>query len=174
MYYTYVLLSLRDKEFYIGYTNDVSKRFKDHAYGKTPSTIARRPFELIYYEAHLSKKDALRRESYFKSTKGRVTFKQPVDPMLIADKNKRDDWIKNKNMRAFNFYKGLDTYEEVDIVIDSPVSFEEVYKDALDVSEKGLRFKVISPKYFVKMKKSSGRDKDLDDIKKLKMVRKDI
>lgn len=100
--------------------------------------------------------------------------KQPVDPMLIADKNKRDDWIKNKNMRAFNFYKGLDTYEEVDIVINSPVSFEEVYKNALDVSEKGLRFKVISPRYFVKMKKASGRDKDLDDIKKLKMVRKDI
>lgn len=100
--------------------------------------------------------------------------KQPVDPMLIADKNKRDNWIKNKNMRAFNFYKGLDTYEEVDIVINSPVSFEEVYKSALDVSEKGLRFKVISPRYFVKMKKASGRDKDLDDIKKLKMVRKDI
>lgn len=100
--------------------------------------------------------------------------KQPVDPMLIADKNKRDDWIKNKNMRAFNFYKGIDTYEEVDIVINSPVSFEEVYKDALNVSEKGLRIKVISPKYFVKMKKASGRDKDLDDIKKLKMVRKDI
>lgn len=100
--------------------------------------------------------------------------KQPVDPMLIADENKRDDWVKNKNMKAFNFYKGENTYEEVDIVINSPVSFEEAYKKALEVSEKGLRFKVISPKDFVKMKKASGRDKDLEDIKKLKMVRKDI
>ena len=100
--------------------------------------------------------------------------KQPVDPMSIADKDKRDDWVKNKNMKAFNFYKGEDTYEEVDILIDSPVSFKDAYKKALDVSEKSLNFKVISPKDFVKMKRASGRDKDLDDIKKLKMVRKDI
>lgn len=100
--------------------------------------------------------------------------KQPVDPVLIADKDKRDDWIKNKNMKAFNFYKDEDTYEEVDILIDSPVSFKDAYKRALDVSEKSLSFKVISPKDFVKMKRAAGRDKDLDDIKKLKMVRKDI
>lgn len=100
--------------------------------------------------------------------------KQPVDPMSIADKDKRDDWIKNKNMKAFNFYKGDNTYEEVDILIDSPVSFKDAYKRALNVSEKSLNFKVISPKDFVKMKKAAGRDKDLDDVRKLKMARRDI
>ncbi|MFA5144038.1 MAG: GIY-YIG nuclease family protein [Candidatus Omnitrophota bacterium] len=76
MYYAYVLYSLKDKEFYIGYTTNVDKRCEEHASGKTPSTSPRRPFKLIYYEAHLSKKDALRRESYFKSTKGRTALRQ--------------------------------------------------------------------------------------------------
>src|SRR3989338_519783 len=35
--------------------------------------------------------------------------KQPVNPMLIADKRTREDWIKNKHMKAFNFYKGEKT-----------------------------------------------------------------
>jgi putative endonuclease len=84
MHHTYVLLSLKDKEFYIGYTNNIEKRFQDHLYGKTPSTNVRRPFELIYYEAHLSKKDVLRREKYFKSTKGRTTLKQILRDSLSS------------------------------------------------------------------------------------------
>ena len=30
--------------------------------------------------------------------------RQPVDPIRIADKKTREDWIKNKHMKAFNFY----------------------------------------------------------------------
>jgi hypothetical protein len=97
--------------------------------------------------------------------------KQPVDPILIADKKTRHDWIKNKNMKAFNFYKGETAYEEVDIVIDSPVGFKEAIKDAVEVKASGLSLKVISPKKFIKMKKYSGRDKDLRDIEELKLVR---
>ena len=31
--------------------------------------------------------------------------KQPVDPMKIADRETRENWIKNKHMKTFNFYK---------------------------------------------------------------------
>ena len=84
MYYTYVLYSLKDRNFYIGFTNDVSKRFKDHNYGKNISTKLRRPFQLIYYEAHLSKQDAMRRERYFKTGKGKVTLKQILRDAIAA------------------------------------------------------------------------------------------
>ncbi len=97
--------------------------------------------------------------------------KQPVDPAKIADKKTREGWIKNKNMKAFNFYKGERTYEEVDILIDSPVGFKEAIKDALEANVSGLTLKIISPKNFIKMKKSSGRDKDLKDIEELKLAR---
>lgn len=97
--------------------------------------------------------------------------KQPVDPIMIADKKTRQDWIKNKNMKAFNFYKGESTYEEVDILIDSPIDFKEAIKDVLEAKVSGLTIKVISPKNFIKMKKASGRDKDLKDIEELKLAR---
>ncbi len=97
--------------------------------------------------------------------------KQPVDPIMIADKKTRYDWIKNKNMKAFNFYKNENSYEEVDIVIDSPVDFKEAIRDAVRVKVSGLSLKVISPRKFIKMKKYSGRDKDLKDIEEIKLLR---
>ncbi|MBI5872865.1 MAG: GIY-YIG nuclease family protein [Candidatus Omnitrophica bacterium] len=53
MYYVYVLLSLKDKKFYIGFSEDVKKRLADHNAGRNTSTKPRRPLKLIYYEAHL-------------------------------------------------------------------------------------------------------------------------
>ena len=82
MYYVYVLLSLKDYKFYIGFTEDIKKRLADHNAGRNTSTKSRRPFELIYYEAHLSKEDALRREAYFKTTKGKSTLKQMLRAAL--------------------------------------------------------------------------------------------
>jgi len=76
MFYVYVLLSLKDNNFYVGFSEDVKKRLADHNAGRNTSTKPRRPFELIYYEAHLSKEDALRREAYFKTSKGKSTLKQ--------------------------------------------------------------------------------------------------
>ncbi len=100
--------------------------------------------------------------------------KQPVDPIMIADKQTRQDWIKNKHMKAFNFYKGEGTsYEEVDIIIDSPVDFREAIEDAVKVRASDLSLTVISPKKFIKMKKASGRDRDLRDIEEIKIL-KDI
>ncbi len=76
MYYTYVLVSLKDHLLYIGFSEDVKKRLAAHNAGLNMSTKPRRPFELIYYEAHFNKEDALRREAYFKTAKGKSTLKQ--------------------------------------------------------------------------------------------------
>lgn len=97
---------------------------------------------------------------------------KPVDPMRIVDKKTRKDWIKNKNMKVFNFYKGERSYEEVDILIDSPVTFEDAEKDARKIRIHGLVLHVISPRKFIRMKQHSGRDKDLTDIAQIKTVEK--
>lgn len=75
-WYVYVLRSKKDNNFYIGSTNDVKRRLKEHQQGKNTSTAKRLPVELIYFESHRSKEDALRREKYFKTTKGKVTLRQ--------------------------------------------------------------------------------------------------
>ncbi len=82
MHYTYILKSLKDNKLYIGQTDDLKRRFNEHQRGKNNSTKARRPFELIFYEAFLSKSDAIRRERYFKSTKGKSSLKQMLRDSL--------------------------------------------------------------------------------------------
>lgn len=71
----YVLQSVRDHGLYIGYTHDLRERLNRHNSGFVKATRPRKPFELIFYEAYLNKYDALRRENYFKTSKGKTTLK---------------------------------------------------------------------------------------------------
>ena len=70
-FYTYVLLSLKDGKYYVGYTNNLRKRLEEHNSGKNFSTKSRRPLKLIYFEACLNEDDAKQREKHFKNTIGR-------------------------------------------------------------------------------------------------------
>ena len=97
--------------------------------------------------------------------------KQPVDPMDIANESLRKDWIKNKNMKAFNFYKD-DGIHEVDIIIDSPVSFYKAKKNAIIISVGKLKLPVISVDDLITMKKRAGRDIDRLDINQLMEIKK--
>jgi len=74
-YCIYVLCSLKDNSFYIGFAENLKQRLTDHFHGDSKSTAPRRPFKLIFCEYFPSKKDALRREKYFKTTKGKRTLK---------------------------------------------------------------------------------------------------
>ena len=75
MHYVYVLQSEKDKKFYIGLTNNLKRRLEEHHQGKVSSTKGRRPLKLIFYEAYLNEKDAVRREDYLKTTSGKRALK---------------------------------------------------------------------------------------------------
>jgi putative endonuclease len=71
----YVLYSLKDKKFYIGSTSNLKQRLTTHFHGQSESTAVRRPFQLLFCEYFLSKKDVLRREKYFKTNPGKKSLK---------------------------------------------------------------------------------------------------
>ncbi len=96
--------------------------------------------------------------------------KQPVDPMGIANMNTRQDWIQNKNMKAFCFFK--ETGEQVDLIIDSPVKFAEAIKKADILNVDGIRLPVVSVEHLIKMKEKTGREKDKSDVHELKEIKK--
>jgi putative endonuclease len=75
-FYVYVLESLKNKDIYIGYTNDLRKRVKEHNQGLSKSTKPYAPWKLIYYEACLNREDTQRREKYFKTSQGRRLLKR--------------------------------------------------------------------------------------------------
>jgi len=84
MYYTYVLHSRKDRNFYVGYTENLKLRFEQHTKGKVESTKDRRPLKLIYYEACLNKKDAMHREKYLKTYLGRMFLKNRLKSYLTG------------------------------------------------------------------------------------------
>ena len=96
--------------------------------------------------------------------------KQPVNPMGIADRKTRQDWIKNKFMKAFNFYKDAEL-KEVDIIIDSPVSYEMAKKDRILKRTEVGTLPVISIDKLIKMKKRAGRLADQADVEQLKIIK---
>jgi hypothetical protein len=97
--------------------------------------------------------------------------KQPVDPMKIADRKTREEWIEKKHRKALKFYK-KDELKEVDIVIESPVSFEEAKKNALRIKVDDLTLLVISMDNLIKMKKKTNRAIDRIDIEELTKIKK--
>ena len=66
-HFVYILFSKKDSKLYVGCTSDVSRRIKDHNYGKVFATKNRRPLVVIYVEEFENKADAFNRERYFKT-----------------------------------------------------------------------------------------------------------
>lgn len=75
MYYVYILWSDKLNKRYIGQTSDLRARMKEHNGKKVPFTSRGTPWQLIYYEAFHSKKDAMEEEHFLKSGKGRERMK---------------------------------------------------------------------------------------------------
>ncbi len=81
-YYVYVLYSLQDGGFYIGFTKNLKSRLIKHAKGEITSTKIRLPFKLIHYEYFINREDALAREEFLKSGFGRKQMKQSLKRTL--------------------------------------------------------------------------------------------
>ena len=81
-FYIYVLLSLKDRKLYIGFTTNLKSRLIEHANGEVSSTKLRRPLKLIYYEYFIDMKDAKVRERFLKSGFGRSQLKLALKKTL--------------------------------------------------------------------------------------------
>ena len=78
MYYVYVVQSQKDKRFYTGYTNNLKRRIEEHNSKTQLSTKYRVPFRLVYYESCIVKEDAIAREKYLKSGRGKGYLKNRI------------------------------------------------------------------------------------------------
>ncbi len=76
MFYVYILHSDVRQRLYIGKTNNLKRRVKEHNDGQNLSTKAYRPWTLAFYEAYINADDASRREKYLKTTQGRQTIRK--------------------------------------------------------------------------------------------------
>ena len=82
--YVYVLRSLRDGNFYVGFTRNLNGRLQSHNRGLVRSTKNRVPLELVYWEGCLSQADATQREKYLKSAWGKRYIKNRLHSYLTG------------------------------------------------------------------------------------------
>jgi len=84
-YYTYVLRSLKDKIFYVGFTINLQNRMQQqHNNGLVKPTKHRVPLELVYWEGCLNQQDATRREKYLKTAWGKRYIKNRLKNYLTG------------------------------------------------------------------------------------------
>ena len=77
VFYVYILQSLKDtNRFYIGSTNDLKRRFKEHNDGNSIHTNKYVPWKIKQYFAFDNQATAESFEKYLKSGNGRIFIKK--------------------------------------------------------------------------------------------------
>jgi putative endonuclease len=75
----YILKSLIGQKLYIGCTNNLNRRIREHNAGHNTSTRLRAPFELIYTETYTDQTAAYQREKLLKRYKGGNALRKLID-----------------------------------------------------------------------------------------------
>lgn len=96
----------------------------------------------------------------------------PVNPLLIADPNVRNEWITKKNMKVFCFYNGKMPMYEIDVFLIIPVDIKKAFKKAVIKNAGDIPIPLVSIDDLIEMKKQAGRPQDLWDIEMLKALQK--
>jgi putative endonuclease len=83
-YKVYILFSPGFNKLYIGYTSSLSKRLESHNIKGTKDwTRKYRPWILVHVEFFETKNEALTREKFYKSGKGRELIRNELLPAFI-------------------------------------------------------------------------------------------
>lgn len=105
-----------------------------------------------------------------KLTKWGYKPKVPVNPQDLADELKRNSWIQDKGMKAFNFYSENLPVGEIDIVMDFPIPYKTLKERAVGIQIQEVRIPVISIHDLIELKIHAGRKQDLSDVEYLKII----
>jgi predicted nucleotidyltransferase len=96
--------------------------------------------------------------------------KIPIDPKDLADGTKRDSWVRDKRMKALNFYSEKLPIGEIDLVFDSPIPYDKLKSRAVKIELQGNRVPVVSIRDLIELKQRAGRKQDLADVESLRMI----
>jgi putative endonuclease len=77
-FWVYILRSSSAGRFYVGQTDDLTRRLFDHNNNRTVSIKNRGPWELVYSEQYAARAEAVRRERHIKRMKCSVWIEQLV------------------------------------------------------------------------------------------------
>lgn len=94
----------------------------------------------------------------------------PVDPAGFADPATRSRWIAERGMRVFSMWDPEDPMRVVDLFVENPIDFEELWSRSEDVPLSGTTARVASIPDLIRLKRLAGRPEDALDIEALEAI----
>ena len=91
----------------------------------------------------------------------------PVNPMEIADPEKRQEWMQKKNAKVVTFYNPHSQLLQIDVLLTKSLSDVTTVKRRID----DLEICVVDYEDLIAMKKETGRPTDLIDVEKLEQLK---
>jgi hypothetical protein len=95
----------------------------------------------------------------------------PVDAEAFADPSQRRSWIEERGMTVFNLYDPDDPLRSVDLFVESPIPFDQLWSRSDLIGLPGGDVRVASIEDLIAMKKKAGRPLDHADIEALEALR---
>lgn len=88
----------------------------------------------------------------------------PISLNLLSDKKERIKLISEKNLIAFSYYSTKANTMSMDVLIDVPFTFEELWKRKNTRSNNDALIHLVSLDDLIALKKYSNRKQDQEDI----------
>ncbi len=76
MYWVYIVQSVSSGKRYIGQTNNMGRRLEEHNTRSGRYTSNKGPWEIVYHEKFDTRSEAMKKEKFLKSGKGRELLKK--------------------------------------------------------------------------------------------------
>ncbi|SRR5579884_712683 len=95
----------------------------------------------------------------------------PVSPHALLDPQQRREWAEEKGLIAFTFFHPKLQYQEIDLLLHSPVPFDEAYPKRITIHAGAIKIPVISIDHLIAMKQAIGREQDRADIRTLERIK---
>ena len=96
--------------------------------------------------------------------------KAPVALEEFVREDKRMEWIHDKGMMVFSFFDPTTPFFLLDVFIDIPFDFQQVYPERAKIKTGNTFVPVVPVKTLIAMKEKAGRPQDLADVYHLKKL----
>lgn len=99
--------------------------------------------------------------------------KIPVKLDDFTEKEKRENWIKEKGMTVFSLFDPKNPFFLLDIFVETPFNFDIVYEAREEIHAEKTIIPLVPIQYLIEMKEKTGRPQDIADVFYLRKIREE-
>ena len=96
----------------------------------------------------------------------------PLSIRTFVSKKEREKAISEKNLIAYSYFNSLSNYMNLDVLIDTPFLFEDMWIEKEERLIEAVSVNIVSVEHLIAMKKYSNRKQDIDDVLLLSKLKK--